>query len=162
MSVGSLWLLHLRGSLILTVPSQSCDSVMSWPWNGKQYTDLDKKHIMFESTPLFLTSTLLPSWLLTISIHNHLQQHVIPCHPCPHLPHWCWCQEGKNHGGDHNHSWSGVHWRDVDPRRQGRVGAGAGDVDGAMGPQTGMWWCPLDKLRTNWITGSVAGEPPKC
>ena len=30
MNVGSLWLLHPRGSLILTVPSQSCDSFMSW------------------------------------------------------------------------------------------------------------------------------------
>ena len=58
MNVGSLWLLHPRGFLILTVPSQSYDSVMSWPWNGEQCVCSDKKHIMFESTLLISTSSI--------------------------------------------------------------------------------------------------------
>ena len=144
MNIGSLWLLHPRESLILIVPSQSCDSVMSWPWNGEQCTRSDKKCIVFESTPLILTSIISTFPHLHISIHNTRQQHVVPCHPCPHLPHWCRRQEGKNCGRDCNCGWSGVHWRDVDPRRQGRVRGGAGDVDSMMGLQTGMCWCPSD------------------
>ena len=108
MNVGSLWLLHLRGSLILTVPSQSRDSVTSWPWNGEQCACSDKKHVVFESAPLILTSIISTLAPLHTSIHNTHQQHVIPCHPRPYLLHWRQRQEGKNRGKDCNCGWSGV------------------------------------------------------
>ena len=129
-NIGSLRLLNPRGSLILTVPSQSHDLGMSKPWIGEQCACLDKS---MSCLNLLLSSQHTPTWQLSFMPPTPLS--TMAFYSILTLTHSTEANAKKAQicsEGPWDYSWSGVCWRHGDPWWQWQLGGREGDVDYIM------------------------------